>query len=166
MEYRVELLARRDIQEYIALTAFIDAETDFFGSDPKDAKPSVIQIINATKAERQVIFVAKNKNGLIGHLGAFWRRGKNIRLGHCMNLGLGVAKDYWGHGIGSALMIALEEWAIERGIVRLELEVMVHNKAAIGLYKKAGFQLEGTKQKSIKVGDTYIDEFLMAKILK
>jgi RimJ/RimL family protein N-acetyltransferase len=166
MEYTVELLGRRDIQEYLALTAYIDAETDFLGSDPKDNRPSLIQILNSIKGERQVIFVAKNKHGLIGHLGGFWRRGKNARLGHCMNVGLGIAKDFWGNGIGTAMMEAFEAWAQERKIVRLELEVMVHNERAVALYKKRGFVVEGTKRKSIQVGDTYVDEYLMAKILE
>ncbi len=165
MEYTVEQLSRKYISEYIALTSYIDAETDFFGSDPKDAKPTVVQIITSLRGKRQVIFVAKNEKGLIGHLGAFWRRGKNARLGHCINLGIGVAKEFWGQGVGAALMTAFEDWACEQKLVRIELEVMVHNERAVALYKKRGFEIEGIKKKSIKVGDTYIDEYLMAKIL-
>ena len=82
-----------------------------------------------------------------------------------MNVGLGVAKDFWGMGVGNALMDAVEEKAKSLGVVRMELEVMQHNAAAIALYQKRGYLIEGTKQKSIKIGTELINELLMAKIL-
>lgn len=165
MEYNIRLLKTSDVPEYLALTRYIDAETSFLGSSPNDPKPSMVQVIGLIKAQRQVIFIAENEQGLVGHLGAFWRRGKGERLQHCMNIGLGVAREFWGKGIGNALFEAIEHWAKEQQIKRLELEVMVHNKAAIALYKKRGFEIEGTKRNSIKIDDQYIDEYLMAKLL-
>lgn len=165
MKYNIRLLKTSDIPEYRALTKYIDQETDFLGASPNDPKPSMVQIIGLIQAERQIIFVAENEHGLIGHLGAFWRRGKGERLQHCMNIGLGVVKEFWGNGIGNALFEAIETWAKERGIARLELEVMTHNKAGIALYKKRGFEIEGTKRNSIKIGNQYIDEYLMSKLL-
>jgi len=165
MEYNVRPITNKDIPEYLALTQFTDSETDFLGSAADDPRPSPLQLIASLKNQRQVIFVAENDKGLIGHLGSFWRRGKNKKLGHCMNVGLAVAKDFWGHGIGTALMNAHEEWARQNGIVRLQLEVVTENERAVALYKKRGFAIEGTKQKSMKVGDSYKNEYLMAKIL-
>lgn len=165
MNYTVRRLQRKDIAEYLALTQYTDSETDFLGSDPSDPRPSVLRILSSMKEERQVLFVAANANGLIGHLGGFWRRGKNPRLGHCMNVGLAIAKDYWGNGIGNALMDAFEQWAAEHKIVRLELEVMTHNERAVALYKKRGFEIEGIKKKSICINGEYLDEYLMAKLM-
>jgi len=50
---------------------------------------------------------------------------------------------------------------------RIELTVDVDNIAAIGLYKKAGFETEGTLRQSYKLSRTnqYYDEYLMAVIL-
>ena len=166
MDYTVEQLQRRDINEYLALTKYIDGETDFFGSEPTDPRPSILNIINSTKNGNTIIFVAKNKNGLVGHLGAFWRRGKNARLKHSINVGLGVAKEFWGNGIGSALMEAFIEWCKNNQLLRIELEVMTHNERAIALYEKMGFVLEGTKRQSIRINGEYIDEHLMALILE
>lgn len=165
MTYTIKALQPGDVPAYLALTKYIDAETDFLGSAPNDQRPSMLQVIGLIKAQHQVIFVAENEQGFIGHLGAFWRRGKGERLRHCMTLGLGVIKTHWGQGVGTALMNALEDWAKEHQITRLELEVMVHNKAAIALYKKCGFEIEGTKRHSIKMGDQYLDEHLMGKII-
>jgi RimJ/RimL family protein N-acetyltransferase len=165
MDYTVRNLTTKDIYEFMALTKYIDSETDFLGSDPSDKRASHMQIISSIKSGRQIIMVAATKDGLIGHIGAFWRRGQGSRLKHCMNVGLGVAKDFWGMGVGNAMMDAVENKAKALGIVRMELDVMQHNVAAIALYKKRGYLIEGTKQKSIKIGSTYIDEHLMAKIL-
>ena len=165
MEYTIRPLRPADAVEYLNLTEHIDGETDFLGSAPSDSRPSPLQIIASLKSERQAIFVAATEQGLVGHLGAYWGRGKGSRVKHCINTGLGVLKECWGHGIGTALFEAMENWALERGITRIELEVMTHNKAAIALYKKRGFEIEGTKRKSIKIGDQYIDEYLMSKLL-
>jgi RimJ/RimL family protein N-acetyltransferase len=74
-------------------------------------------------------------------------------------------KDFWGKGIGNQLMNAIEEWAAENNIVRIELEVMAHNERGIALYKKRGFELEGLKKKSVCVNGEYKDEYMMAKII-
>ena len=58
----------------------------------------------------------------------------------------------------------LDEWAKENGIVRLELTVECHNKAARHLYEKSGFEIEGIRTKSMFVEGTFVDEYYMAKI--
>lgn len=165
MKYTIRRLERQDIPQYIALIRFTDHETKFLGVDPDEKPPTMMQIMGSMKAGRQIAFVAEDEQGLIGHLGGFWRRGKNARLGHCINVGLAVMQDFWGQGIGNALMNAFEEWAAQNGIVRIELEVMAHNERAVALYKKRGFEVEGLKKKSICVDGEYIDEYLMAKLL-
>jgi RimJ/RimL family protein N-acetyltransferase len=50
-------------------------------------------------------------------------------------------------------------------VKRLELSVMTHNERGIALYKKMGFEIEGTKRASIYVNGNYVDEYLMSKII-
>ncbi|WP_309247700.1 GNAT family N-acetyltransferase [Priestia flexa] len=59
----------------------------------------------------------------------------------------------------------LEEWAKEQQIHRLELTVVVENVIAIHLYKKIGFQIEGTKKHSLRINGQYVDEYIMSKLL-
>jgi RimJ/RimL family protein N-acetyltransferase len=40
---------------------------------------------------------------------------------------------------------------------------MVHNERAIALYKKMGFEIEGTKKRSMRIDGQYVDEYYMAK---
>lgn len=63
------------------------------------------------------------------------------------------------------LFNTLEEWAKDNGVHRLELTVMVHNEAGIALYKKSGFEIEGTKRHSLIIRGKFIDEYYMSKLI-
>lgn len=62
-------------------------------------------------------------------------------------LGMAIAREWRGRGVGSALMAAAIEWARERGLHKLSLSVFAHNTAAIALYRKYGFVEEGRRVK-------------------
>ena len=62
-------------------------------------------------------------------------------------------------------MTELEGWAKNKEISRLELSVMVTNKWAIKLYKKLGFEVEGTKKNAVLLHSGYVDEYIMAKLI-
>ena len=64
------------------------------------------------------------------------------------DIGMLVARDWRGRGVGSALMAAAIDWARGRGdIHKLSLGVFAHNAAAIALYEKFGFVEEGRRVK-------------------
>jgi RimJ/RimL family protein N-acetyltransferase len=65
-------------------------------------------------------------------------------------LGMMVARDWRGRGIGSALVAAAIDWGRESGLHKLTLSVFPHNEAAIGLYRKFGFVEEGRREKQIR----------------
>jgi RimJ/RimL family protein N-acetyltransferase len=56
---------------------------------------------------------------------------------------MAVAGGWRGRGVGTALMQSCVDWARERGIHKLALQVWPHNEAAIRLYEKFGFEREG-----------------------
>ena len=58
-------------------------------------------------------------------------------------IGMAVAREWRGRGVGSALLSAAIEWARDRGLHKLSLGVFAHNTAAIELYRKFGFVEEG-----------------------
>lgn len=72
-----------------------------------------------------------------------------------------------GRGIGSKMLKHITELAVARGTKRIELTVDIENEAAINLYKKTGFIIEGYIRKSYKRSSTgiYYDEYLMGLIL-
>jgi ribosomal protein S18 acetylase RimI-like enzyme len=65
-------------------------------------------------------------------------------------IGMAVAREWRGRGVGSALLAAAIEWARERGLHKLSLGVFAHNTAAIELYRKFGFAEEGRRIKQYR----------------
>jgi RimJ/RimL family protein N-acetyltransferase len=65
-------------------------------------------------------------------------------------IGMMVAADRRGRGVGTALVAAAIEWARARGLHKLTLSVFPHNEAAIGLYRKFGFVEEGRLRKHLR----------------
>jgi GNAT superfamily N-acetyltransferase len=51
-----------------------------------------------------------------------------------------VAEARRGRGIGQALLKALDDWARQHGLTRLQLLADRHNRPAIDFYTKAGWQ--------------------------
>ncbi|MFL0801203.1 MAG: GNAT family N-acetyltransferase [Agarilytica sp.] len=87
-----------------------------------------------------------------------------LRSAHCANLSMGVAKEHWGMGVGENILVYALEQAKSIGITRVELTVHTTNTAAINLYKKLGFVLEGEKVHSLKVDGVFVNEYCMAKV--
>ena len=87
------------------------------------------------------------------------------RIRHVAYIVIGVLADYRHRGIGRACFEALDGWAADAGIRRLELTVQATNPAAIGLYRKAGFEIEGVRRDAMLVDGVLVDELYMAKIL-
>jgi RimJ/RimL family protein N-acetyltransferase len=65
-------------------------------------------------------------------------------------LGMMVAADWRGRGVGTALVATAIEWARARGLHKLTLSVFPHNEAAVALYRKFGFVEEGRLIKHLR----------------
>jgi RimJ/RimL family protein N-acetyltransferase len=70
--------------------------------------------------------------------------------GGCGEIGMMVAADWRGRGVGTALVVAAIEWARANQLHKLTLSVFPHNEAAIALYRKFGFLEEGRRPKQIR----------------
>ena len=79
----------------------------------------------------------------------------NPRFAHRRNLAITVLRDYWGRGIGSALMERMIGFARESGAELLSLEVRSDNERAKALYRKFGFTSFGTFPKYFKIDGRY-----------
>lgn len=56
------------------------------------------------------------------------------------------------------------QWSREKRLRRVELTVHTSNRRAIDVYRRCGFEVEGTRQSSLLVDGHYVDEYLMAVI--
>ena len=61
-------------------------------------------------------------------------------------LTIAVASEYWGRGVGSALLGALVQAARDRGCTEVFLEVRKDNPRARGLYLRRGFEEIGVRR--------------------
>lgn len=79
---------------------------------------------------------------------------------------MGVRASARGAGVGSALVAAAieicEKWM---NVSRIELEVYAENAAAISLYRKHGFDIEGTCRNYAFRDGRFVDAHLMARIV-
>jgi RimJ/RimL family protein N-acetyltransferase len=62
-------------------------------------------------------------------------------------IGMMVASDRRGCGVGTAMVAAAIEWARERGLHKLTLSVFPHNEPAIALYRRFNFEEGGRRRK-------------------
>jgi putative acetyltransferase len=87
------------------------------------------------------------------------------RRRHVATLGMGVKAAARGMGVGSALLsAAIDMCEMWMNISRIEIEVYTSNAAAIALYKKYGFVIEGTCRKYAFRNGEYVDAYIMARV--
>ena len=101
-----------------------------------------------------------------GHVvGQAWLERRWGRCAHVGQPGIMVHDDYTRRGIGTALLGAIVHLAGNwLGLWRLELEVYTDNEAAIALYRKFGFEVEGTKRCFALRDGAYVDTYMMARL--
>ncbi|HEX7972098.1 MAG TPA: GNAT family N-acetyltransferase [Thiobacillus sp.] len=75
-----------------------------------------------------------------------------------------VHPDRQRHGIGAALLHAVEDWARQRQVRRLWLQVNRGNAQAIHAYEKYGFRI--VEARVFDIGDSFVmDDYVMEKAL-
>ena len=163
----VRTITEADIPAYHELSLKLDEETPFrlyeAGERPFDLKAFSAETLEFLKNPCSNIFLAEEDGKLVGYLQAIGRRPRRIR--HVVSINIAILLAYTGRGLGGKLFAALEEWAGQNGIRRLDLSVMLNDLPAQKLYEKLGFKKEGTKFRSMHVDGEYVDEYFMSKWL-
>jgi putative acetyltransferase len=111
-----------------------------------------------------LMLVAERDGQVVGNAGLH-PAGTALRRRHAMGLGMAVAPAHQRTGVGSALMRALldaaDNWL---GVLRIELTAYVDNDGAIALYRKFGFEVEGTHRAFALRAGKYVDVLAMARL--
>jgi len=156
-----------DAEQFLNLRKKLDQETQFMLFEPGERtttdKEQRKHIQRLLLQEHSTTFVVEHNGQLVGYLSA--SGGEFRRNKHTVHIVIGILPAFTGRGIGGQLFAALEEWTHQKSITRLELTVMTHNQAGLALYRKRGFEIEGTKKHSLLVNNQYVDEYYMAKLL-
>lgn len=107
--------------------------------------------------------VAEVDGKVVGHGNLIVR--STPRRAHIGEIAMGVADDFAGRGIGTAILSALLDVADNwRGLKRIELTVYAENEAAIRLYAAHGFEVEGRHVKAGFSEGGYHDVLTMARL--
>jgi len=84
---------------------------------------------------------------------------------HAATLGISVAREWRGSGLGRRLMIeAIARTKAWDGFCRIELDVVPWNRNAIALYESLGFVREAVKKKGVNLRGRPEDEYQMALV--
>ena len=90
---------------------------------------------------------------------------KSPRRRHAGTIGMAVRDDWHGRGVGTALMTAIVDLADNWiGYSRLELTAYTDNEAALALYRKFGFAIEGTLRRYALRDGVLVDAYMMARL--
>lgn len=158
-----------DAVAFLDFMTAVAEETDFLAMDEGglDASPEALarHFDSQLGLDNQLCLLAKHGEEVIGVLNI--KADHRDKLAHIGDVFIAVRKPYWGQGLGSALLEEALYWAEQtETIKRLELTVQARNSSAIALYKKHGFELEGTKKRGAKSRDgAFLDVHLMAKMI-
>src|SRR5262249_47231560 len=113
-------------------------------------------------ADGNVGIVALLDGRLVGTAGLTPQKGRRSHVGA---IGMCVHDDFQGRGIGSRLLGALVDAADNwLNLRRLELVVYVDNEPALRLYRKFGFEVEGTRRADAFRDGAFVDSFVMARL--
>jgi putative acetyltransferase len=99
--------------------------------------------------------------GMLGLQATPW----TARRTHAAHIGMAVHDQWVGKGVGTALMKAALDLADNwLNLSRLELTVYTDNEPALRLYKKLGFEVEGTHRKYAFRDGAFVDAYTMARV--
>lgn len=152
-----------DAEEILEYCKIVGGETDnlLFGSEglgfSVETERTIIE--NIAVKEKDIMLAAMDGDNVVG-IGNIMGNGR-MRISHQARLAISVRKDYWGQGVGSRIMQSLIDFAKERSIEIITLEVYHDNESAIKLYQKFGFKEIGYFKNFSKVNDEYKDAVLM-----
>jgi len=132
----------RDGAAVLDVFVLTHTETDYLLTYPDentfDAAQESRFLQERADSENAIEIVAEVDGAVAGTAG-IGAVGTQYKVRHRAEFGIGIAKEFWGLGIGQALLAACIDCARAAGYRQLELEVVAENTRAIAMYKKAGF---------------------------
>jgi len=162
--YLIRTATIEDAKAILGYVAQIAGESNNLTFGPGEfnltVEDEITFIDNTNKAANQLVLVAEHKGRIIGNLN--YRGGGRPRIAHTGEFGVSVLRDYWGNGIGKALIEEMISWAKNSGIIKkIDLQVRDDNKNAIRLYKALGFKEEGHISRKFYIDGWYYSVYYM-----
>ena len=171
MEYEL-LIREAEIEDAAALVSFLNrvsVETDFTSLDRDgilmtDTEMELF-LDKQAHSENQITLLALLNDEIAGLVNITADQRKRVR--HIGDLFIVIGKKYWNNGLGNLLLEEIVEWAQASGILRrLQLTVQTRNLAAVHLYQKYGFVIEGRQERGAYIEEGgFIDVYQMGRLI-
>ena len=128
-----------DVQGIITLFTTVAEERDSIGTEPGfNVAKRQSSILSSIEDNASCVLVATMEDAVVGNLGLQVQHRQTLG-----SLGMMVAREHRGQGIGGRLLDISLRWARESGLHKVDLGVWPHNAVAIALYRSRGFTVEG-----------------------
>lgn len=145
----------KDGQAMLDYLKEICAETDFLASFPEEihftAEDESKYLQDILDSPNRLMIVCTVDGELAGNCQIVFMT--SMKTKHRAAVMIGLRKKFWNLGIGSAMFSELIEIAKAKGIAQLELEVFEHNRRAMALYRKMGFEVMATHPDAFRLRD-------------
>ena len=152
--------------DYLQTTS---AETPYMIREPEEVRTSLeeeVDFIRKNRENPKALMVSAFVDGKLAGSCSFAGSSERNRMQHRCTVGISLYREFWGLGIGTALMGEILAGAKAAGFEQAELDVVSTNAPAIALYKKFGFETTGIIPHAFKYRDgSYADFLFMVKDL-
>jgi RimJ/RimL family protein N-acetyltransferase len=157
-----------DIDEYLIFSDCIASETThtlhFKGqSISSDVLKEKFQA--STNSPWQLELGGFDQNRLVSHLSFYKPRPHHPYERHTIEFAIKILKNYCSNGLGSKMLLIMEEIARKTEVKRIQALVRTSNFLGINFYRKHGYEIEGVKKQAAFINGVYESEFYIAKIL-
>jgi RimJ/RimL family protein N-acetyltransferase len=159
---------QKDAQPMIDFYNIVGGETDFLSFGKNEFSMSLNDyenFIESTGADNSSIILLATMDDEIISIASITSSPK-ARTKHVGTLGIVIAEEHCGFGLGRILMEELIEWAKLNGTTkRIHLVTREDNAKAIELYKKVGFKEEGLLQQDTYINGVYYNTLIMGLLV-
>ena len=143
------------------------AETDFLLTYPEESSFTADQesdfLARKLESPNEIELLAIVDGRVVGTAGVD-ALGRKYKLRHRAEFGVSVLRDYWGLGIGGALLDSCIECAHRAGFLQLELTAVADNESALALYKKKGFTEFGRNPLGFRSRQSGFQELVLMRL--
>lgn len=139
---RIRPATSGDLDAMVDIQWAVGAEGRWIGTEVPFDRDGHRALSAATLARADAaIFVADASPGVVGQI---WVIRAPFGVAE---FGMALLDGWRGRGLGTGLLRAATDWAIDAGAHKMSLEVWPHNEPAIGLYRRAGYVEEGRRHR-------------------
>ncbi len=154
-----------ELLRYLRTTA---GETDYLIRTPEECtmteaqEAAFIESLNASEWDMMILCEVEGR--IAGNCQLSCKR--RIKSRHRGEVAIALLKEFWGLGIGTAMMQELIAEANRRGLMQLELEFIEGNTRARALYEKLGFRIVALRPNATRLpSGKLLHEYIMVLAL-